>query len=323
MQMPGRKLSGGSRYGFNGKENDNEVKGEGNQQEYGMRIYDGRIGKFLSVDPITSDYPFYTPYQFAGNKPIVALDLDGLEEWMANQDFALKQKVAMVQLEQANAIANRPSFSTNNPANANWTQKWRDSKNIIAQVTYSMANGLYTFPQQLTASVRGADFVKNIGGNAYHSNGMQDEKQRTSNFVDFAATVMPSAPEFKIVKEVKLLEEGIDLTIKLKATWTEKQIAQAFEKAEALTKAETVVSKNPVQREANLRSKFKKAGGEVKSNEHVDHTIELQLGGTNNANNLKAFDASVNMSFGSQIRNQIKNVQDGTKVNRVIIQPLK
>jgi|GEM_PF-1031666 len=79
MQMPGRKLSGGYRYGFNGKENDNEVKGEGNSQDYGMRIYDGRIGKFLSVDPITSKYPYLTPYQFASNRPIDGIDLDGLE----------------------------------------------------------------------------------------------------------------------------------------------------------------------------------------------------------------------------------------------------
>jgi RHS repeat-associated protein len=79
MQMPGRKLSGGYRYGFNDKENDNEVKGEGNQQDYGMRIYDGRIGKFLSVDPLTKNYPWYTPYQFAGNSPIKFIDLDGLE----------------------------------------------------------------------------------------------------------------------------------------------------------------------------------------------------------------------------------------------------
>jgi RHS repeat-associated protein len=59
MGMPGRKYSATSsyRYGFNGKENDNEVKGEGNQQDYGMRIYDPRIGKFLSVDPISKEYP--------------------------------------------------------------------------------------------------------------------------------------------------------------------------------------------------------------------------------------------------------------------------
>ena len=47
MLMPGRKYYSASanyRYGFNGKENDNEVKGEGNrnQQDYGMRIYDLR-----------------------------------------------------------------------------------------------------------------------------------------------------------------------------------------------------------------------------------------------------------------------------------------
>ncbi|MBO9204218.1 MULTISPECIES: DUF6443 domain-containing protein [Niastella] len=83
MLMPGRryitKNSNNYRYGFNGKENDNEVKGEGNQQDYGMRVYDPRIGKFLSVDPLTKDYPWYTPYQFAGNTPIWATDLDGAE----------------------------------------------------------------------------------------------------------------------------------------------------------------------------------------------------------------------------------------------------
>lgn len=85
MQMVGRSLSaGGYRYGFNGKENDNEVKGEGNQQDYGMRVYDPRIGRFLSVDPITAKYPELTPYQFASNTPIQAIDLDGLEAYVVS-----------------------------------------------------------------------------------------------------------------------------------------------------------------------------------------------------------------------------------------------
>jgi RHS repeat-associated protein len=67
------------RYGFNGKENDNEVKGVGDQQDYGMRIYDPRVGRFLSVDPISKSYPGLTPYQFASNSPIANTDLDGLE----------------------------------------------------------------------------------------------------------------------------------------------------------------------------------------------------------------------------------------------------
>jgi RHS repeat-associated protein len=81
MIMPGRNMASGSyRYGFNGKENDNEVKGTGNEQDYGMRMYDDRVGRFLSVDPLASSYPYYTPYQFAGNKPISSVDMDGAED---------------------------------------------------------------------------------------------------------------------------------------------------------------------------------------------------------------------------------------------------
>lgn len=79
MLMPGRTYSSGYRYGFNGKENDNEVKGTGNQQDYGFRIYDPRIVRFNSIDPLTSKYPMLTPYQFSGNFPIAGVDLDGKE----------------------------------------------------------------------------------------------------------------------------------------------------------------------------------------------------------------------------------------------------
>ena len=41
----------------------------------------------MSVDPLTSSYPWYTPYQFAGNKPIAAIDLDGLEEKITNLEL--------------------------------------------------------------------------------------------------------------------------------------------------------------------------------------------------------------------------------------------
>jgi RHS repeat-associated protein len=83
MNMPGRKYSVGSgyRYGFNGKENDKDA-GEG-IQDYGMRIYDCRLGRFLSEDPITSTYPMLTPYQFASNSPIGGIDKDGLEFFFA------------------------------------------------------------------------------------------------------------------------------------------------------------------------------------------------------------------------------------------------
>jgi RHS repeat-associated protein len=93
------------RYGFNGKENDNEVKGEGNQQDYGMRIYDPSLGRFLSVDPLTKKYPELTPYQFASNRPIDGIDLDGLEflsikNYKLNTPLTLMTKDAILKKSQ-------------------------------------------------------------------------------------------------------------------------------------------------------------------------------------------------------------------------------
>jgi RHS repeat-associated protein len=81
MMMPGRKYSAGSlyRYGFQGQESDNEIKGEGNSINYQFRVYDPRLGRFLSTDPIKGKYPFYSPYHFSSNQPIHASELEGLE----------------------------------------------------------------------------------------------------------------------------------------------------------------------------------------------------------------------------------------------------
>ena len=67
------------RYGFNGMEKDDEVKGSGNHYDYGMRMYDPRIGRPLSIDPLAAQYPELSPYQFFSNNPIWFIDLDGLE----------------------------------------------------------------------------------------------------------------------------------------------------------------------------------------------------------------------------------------------------
>jgi RHS repeat-associated protein len=64
------------RYRYNGKEKDNES----GLYNYGMRYYAPWMCRFVSVDPLAPEYPHYTPYQYAGNKPINFVDLDGLEE---------------------------------------------------------------------------------------------------------------------------------------------------------------------------------------------------------------------------------------------------
>ena len=80
MVQPGREYSVSSdyRYGFNGKEIDKNINSL-TAYDYGFRIYNPALGRFLSVDPLTNKYPELTPYQFASNMPIIAIDLDGEE----------------------------------------------------------------------------------------------------------------------------------------------------------------------------------------------------------------------------------------------------
>ncbi|HET9056450.1 MAG TPA: RHS repeat-associated core domain-containing protein, partial [Chitinophagaceae bacterium] len=75
--QPGRQYGILGRYGFNGKENDNEIKGEGNQLDYGARIYDPRLGRWLSTDPLTAEYAWQSPYAYHKNSPIVSIDWQG------------------------------------------------------------------------------------------------------------------------------------------------------------------------------------------------------------------------------------------------------
>jgi len=63
------------RYKYVFKELDNET----GLYYYGMRFYAAWIGRFVSVDPLQFKYPYYTPFQYAGNRPINFMDLDGAE----------------------------------------------------------------------------------------------------------------------------------------------------------------------------------------------------------------------------------------------------
>lgn len=84
MVMPGRQFqsASGYRYGFNGMEKDDEVKGVGNHVDFGARGLDTRLGRWWSVDPLAVKYPFASPYNFALNTPIQAKDPDGKDVYL-------------------------------------------------------------------------------------------------------------------------------------------------------------------------------------------------------------------------------------------------
>lgn len=77
--MPGRNYSSDSyRFGFNGMPKDDEVHGAtGTSYDFGARMHDPRVGRFLSLDPYASKFPGESPYLFAGDNPIFYLDKNG------------------------------------------------------------------------------------------------------------------------------------------------------------------------------------------------------------------------------------------------------
>jgi len=76
--IQGRSFSSAEyRFGFNGKEKDDEVNGEGNSYDFGARVYSARLGRWLSVDREFIRYSSYSQFCFAGNSPILFNDKDG------------------------------------------------------------------------------------------------------------------------------------------------------------------------------------------------------------------------------------------------------
>ncbi|MEY3500270.1 MAG: hypothetical protein RL308_1939 [Bacteroidota bacterium] len=86
-----------SRFGFQGQEEDDELKGEGNSLNYTYRMHDPRLGRFFAVDPLAAQYPHNSPYAFSENIVINAVELEGLEKvyvyvWNTKTDSWIKKR---------------------------------------------------------------------------------------------------------------------------------------------------------------------------------------------------------------------------------------
>ena len=77
--MVGRNGGESYRYGLNGMEQDDEVKGRGNSYSTYFRSYDSRLGKWLSTDPLSVKFPWQSPYAAFDNNPIFYSDPSGSE----------------------------------------------------------------------------------------------------------------------------------------------------------------------------------------------------------------------------------------------------
>ena len=79
MLMPERSFSYETYgFGFNGMLKDDEIKGSGNSLDFGNRVYDPRIAKWMSRDKILKSG--LSSYMFGHDNPINIIDPDGKDD---------------------------------------------------------------------------------------------------------------------------------------------------------------------------------------------------------------------------------------------------
>jgi RHS repeat-associated protein len=299
------------RYGFNGKENDNEVKGAGNQQDYGMRIYDPRIAKFLSVDPITAQYPDLTPYQFASNSPIENIDLDGLEK-ISVKLIMDQGKPVLTKISEGPKTRSfldmvvSAEFKRNIPLEYNLqykgqTYNFSDAKQSNGLVPmYSLAEMKYFIknPNQdnyVSQDEASQAFKKQVVFNSIVYNLRELTQATTLNFMAFKSTKPWGGPvDYSGLNEPRRVGPGLETTPSQR-----QRILEYNKKMNG-----GVLRSDEDGSIINMPTNVPKGGKADMKQAEVDHIDERVTGGSNSNRNLRVVSKEQNLKKESQRRKQ-------------------
>ncbi|MBS9463652.1 RHS repeat-associated core domain-containing protein [Flagellimonas sp. 389] len=163
--MPGRNIVGNYRYAFQGQEKDPETGIEA----FELRLWDSRIGRWLTTDPYGQ---YSSPYVGMGNDPINGIDSDGgwrwklFAKWARNR--AVKAGLDPGELYKSNGewgfntSSVTSGFTTDADATAtfNFTDAWKNS--IPAQIRPTSDLQNFQFWRN-EAPTGGFDLLKHAG----------------------------------------------------------------------------------------------------------------------------------------------------------------
>lgn len=276
-----------------------------------------------------------TPYQFASNTPIQAVDLDGLERYNFNILFNKSGQAYLKFSNKQDLIEHSLQLTSSFPFVKIVEQVNKRQEFVVhGQTTRTFDNmGNVTFYQDedektfSTIAEAKKDVKKNNGLGYVYSFSHQlaqgvmymAEEERTGG--SFSGMMRPAggAPTLREGVTSKP-SEVVNIEVKMMEGWTPEQQGAAMDKINKINNANPTVTTD-ITRGSNTRGRFQKAGGNVTASQDVDHILDLQLGGADEFWNMQGLDKSVNRSLGSQIQNQIKNLPAGTKVNITVKGP--
>ncbi|HEX8549533.1 MAG TPA: RHS repeat-associated core domain-containing protein [Cytophagaceae bacterium] len=308
--QPGRnKDVRGYRFNFNGKEMDYEI----GWQDHGMRIYRPDIGRFGSVDPIASSYPELTPYQFASNRPIDRIDLDGLE-FLSLSSYRLTDKqIKVVHEAQVEILPKGLSLTDVNDATvlSTWITRGQKAINIDGTPAtgldkgFAAAGAVVPFvsgsavKQGLKYGLRGGEWTINAlrfgsrTADAISGGSSALRQALIKNGADLAGKEAHHIIPTQLLKENKVVQDAVDAGFDF----------NGIENGMALTKV---------------------AEGGVHAN-HPRYTQQIRNALNQFANSNKAYTPAEAMEFlkdySQQVKKQIQkeSIDAGRKLNKVII----
>ena len=293
MLVPTRNYSNPVyRYGFQGQEKDNEIKGIGNSINYKFRMHDPRVGRFFAVDPLAKKYPWNSSYAFSENRVIDGVELEGLEFFytadgkflgkfgksntirvtdISNVKLFLKKEISLKTLVSINSVSiiKMPDYVKTNIYTSIFHHK-----NVIVKsgnVNFGIAQSNYLENQIILDNSQGnlyADYY-NVKSSAY------------KEFLHFKDDMSKSAHYRDLIRHLPVLKTNVfkKTTRKYKKLFLQSAASFLFDYYQAyrieLTKHPKLANKYLTGFNI-LRNKFKKYGVEFDFKEQIERFNKIE-----------------------------------------------
>lgn len=185
LKNSAENVRSGKEYLYNGKElQDDNLGGTSlGVYDYGARMYDPMLGRWMTIDPLADEYVNFSPYSYCLNNPVLFIDPDGMRVIAKNEE---SQKLIMDMLNELLGPGHGFSFSKSgelkykarkdeNSKNDKYND---DQKSISSGMQEVVSNEDYTInvyvqesDEKTTVDFVGQGLVTNDDGKIVYENG--------------------------------------------------------------------------------------------------------------------------------------------------------